>query len=540
MVDYVPPSLNWDEVSHGYNAYSILKTGKDEWGVQFPTIFRAYGDYKLPIYIYLTAVSEFFFGLNTLSIRLPSILAGTFTVLFTYLLVFHLTKKKDLSLISAFLVAVEPWGLFTSRFASEANLSVFFIVAGTYFLLRGLKEKGRVLLIGALLLGLSVWTYNSVRIFVPLFVVGLIVIYKNQFLEIVKNKKLFFGLAFISLLFFVPMFIQLLEPSGSARYGWVKILDTGAIEKINYARNHSSLPGVANRLLNNKFAYFISIVWSNYFTHFNPTFLFLKGGSNYQFNLPNFGLLYLVDLPFFILGVFYLLKNFKTKLSKIILVWLILGPVAASLTRESPHTLRDIVILPAPIVIIAVGLYFFFNWLKGVKKYGNALAWAGIIVYIMALGTSIENYAKNLAFDYRNNYSWSWQYGYSEAVSYLKDNYGKYGKIIFTKKYGEPHEFLLLFWPWDPDKYRNDPNLIRFFQTNWYWVDRFDKFYFVNDWEIPHNNSVFVLESKKDRADCTTASCLLVTSPGNYPKGWKLLKTINFLDGKPAFEIYEN
>ncbi|PIV02180.1 glycosyl transferase, partial [Candidatus Shapirobacteria bacterium CG03_land_8_20_14_0_80_40_19] len=41
----VPPSLNWDEISHGYNAYSILKTGKDEWGKTFPLIFQAYGDF---------------------------------------------------------------------------------------------------------------------------------------------------------------------------------------------------------------------------------------------------------------------------------------------------------------------------------------------------------------------------------------------------------------------------------------------------------------------------------------------------------------
>src|SRR5512146_3517555 len=68
----MPPALNWDEVSHGYNAYSILTTGKDEWGVSFPTIFRAYGDYKLPAYIYLTAVSEKFLGVDAFAVRLPS------------------------------------------------------------------------------------------------------------------------------------------------------------------------------------------------------------------------------------------------------------------------------------------------------------------------------------------------------------------------------------------------------------------------------------------------------------------------------------
>src|SRR3989344_3491019 len=67
-----PPSLNWDEVSHSYNAYSILKSGRDEWGNLFPIIFRAYGDYKLPVYIYLTVISEFFFGLTPFAIRFVS------------------------------------------------------------------------------------------------------------------------------------------------------------------------------------------------------------------------------------------------------------------------------------------------------------------------------------------------------------------------------------------------------------------------------------------------------------------------------------
>ena len=29
-------------------------------------------------------------------------------------------------------------------------------------------------------------------------------------------------------------------------------------------------------------------------------------------------------------------------------------------------------------------------------------------------------------------------------------------------------------------------------------------------------------------------------TPDNYPKGWQKLETVNFLDGKPAFEMYGN
>ena len=50
----VPPHLTQDEASLGYNAYSILKTGKDEYGQLLPVVFKSFGDYKPGLYIYLT------------------------------------------------------------------------------------------------------------------------------------------------------------------------------------------------------------------------------------------------------------------------------------------------------------------------------------------------------------------------------------------------------------------------------------------------------------------------------------------------------
>jgi len=37
------PPLLWDEASLGYNAYSILKTGRDEYGKFLPLIFKSFG-----------------------------------------------------------------------------------------------------------------------------------------------------------------------------------------------------------------------------------------------------------------------------------------------------------------------------------------------------------------------------------------------------------------------------------------------------------------------------------------------------------------
>jgi 4-amino-4-deoxy-L-arabinose transferase-like glycosyltransferase len=283
-----PPSLDWDEVSHGYNAYSILRTGKDEWGKTFPLIFRAYGDYKLPVYIYLTAISEYIFGLSNFSVRIVSILAGTLSVLFTYLLVQELfwkdKYKNKYALLSAVLMAIEPWSFFLSRAAFEANLALFFSISGFYFFLKGMRKNDWKILLGSVFLGLTVWTYNSYRIFTPLLVIVAILIYRYEFVaSMKKNKFLVFSYALILLIFFIPMLAQLLGTTGQARYSWVAILDAGGIGKIIELRNSSGFNPTITRLLYNRPTYFLYNFVKNYFSHFSPNFLFLKGGSFFAF-----------------------------------------------------------------------------------------------------------------------------------------------------------------------------------------------------------------------------------------------------------------
>ena len=549
----IPPSLNWDEVSHGYNAYSILKSGRDEWDKSFPIIFKAYGDYKLPVYIYITVISEFLFGLNAFAVRLPSVLAGIGTVIFTYLFVKELfvyrgntltntqNDAERVALLSSLLAVVEPWSLFLSRGAFEANLALFFIVAGVYFFFRSFRSSN-FLLLTSFLFGLSVWTYNSARIFVPLLIVTLVLLFKKELLGVFKeNRQLTSYILLLTSLFFLTMFYQLLNPIGQARYGRVAIIDDGAIAQIIEARQNSSFGPLLTRLIYNRPTYFTQRFIENWGSHFTCSFLFFRGGSHYQFSVPGHGLLYLVNLPFFFSGLLILLKRVlkRDKASFFLLSWLILAPVPSSLTREAPHVLRSIVMLPIPMVLSAVGLVAVVNWLNKIRIFKNKYKILYLIYFVFLAGF-VENYLNIYFNDYKRIFSWSWQYGYRQVVDYIKLDYDKYDKIIVTKKYGEPHEFLLFFLSWDPGEYRNDPNLIRFNQSNWFWVDRFDKFYFVNDWNVPKEEwQSFKLESGTS-FNCIGQKCLLITSPENSPKTWSKLKTVYFLDGKVAFEIYEN
>jgi hypothetical protein len=223
------------------------------------------------------------------------------------------------------------------------------------------------------------------------------------------------------------------------------------------------------------------------------------------------------------------------------LIWLAVSPIPAAITTEANAVVRATAMLPLPMILTSAGLVAAVKWVKDKAKLGSSLPLYAI--YLVVLGLFAGSYLKAYFTDYPRDYSWSWQYGYKQAIQYTKENYSKYDKIIISKKYGEPHEFFLFYWPWSPRDYQNDINLKRYYQSGWYWVDSFDKFYFVNDWQINTvgtENKEFVLESG-GRVGCELPiDCLLITSPDNYPKEWRKLATIYFLDGKVAFEILDN
>jgi len=529
-----PASLNWDEVSHGYNAYSILKTGKDEWGQPFPlTNFRAYGDYPLPLNLYITVPFISFLGLNEFSIRLPHAILGILTVIATYFLALGVTKNKKLSLLTSFLTAIGPWYLFTSRFVLQSNLAVFLLISAMAAFFN--REKKRYLLpLSIFLLGLSLFSYHTTRIFSPMLLILMLVIYRKDIIKVVeKDRIVSILLIFFVVLFFLPLPFILSKPEARARSQQVFLINEAAVNKIVEARQSSNLPPFATKLIFNRPTYFVYEFSKNYFNYFSPNFLFFEGGTQYQFSIPGKGLLYLINLPFFYLGILILLKKAREgkKEYKLIFTWLLIAPIPASITLEKFAVLRSTPILPLPELITAIGFFAILDRLKKSKLF----IW---IAYFIILIVSAESYLIAYFDDYRTKYSWAWQYGYKEVVHYAKNHYNDYDKIIVNKKYGEPHEFFLFFWPWDPEEYRNDPNLIRFHQSDWYWVDAFDKFYFVNDWEIPSKGNTFILESNKE-VDCSKESCLLITNPGNYPSGWIKLDTVKFLDETPAFELYE-
>ncbi|MBI2268197.1 MAG: phospholipid carrier-dependent glycosyltransferase [Candidatus Blackburnbacteria bacterium] len=543
----VPPSLNWDEVSHGYNAYSILRTGRDEWGKQFPvTNFRAYGDYPLPLNLYFLIPSVAVFGLTEFGIRFPHVILGTLTIISSFFLAYGVARRRVVGFLVALLVAIEPWYVFPSRFVLQSNMSVFLIITSMALFFN--REKHRIFLpLAAFLLGLTLFAYHSTRIFSPLLLLAVIFIYRPDLFKCLKKESVLSMILWgVASVFFLSLPVILLNNEARARANWVFLIDQGAVNKIIESRSNSHLPPILVKAVYNRPVYFIKAFSQRYVEYFSPEFLFYKGGTHYQFSVPDTGLLYKINLPFFYLGLFCIIcAALKRKKDYIfVTVWFLLAPIPASITQEHFAVLRSTTFLPLPQLSVALGFLFGLDLIKRKFGRGEVSGKVAVTLYVALLLIELEGYLTVLFTEYNQKYSWAWQYGYKQVAEYAKQRYGNYDKFIVTKKYGEPHEFFLFYLHYDPRKYMNDLGTVRYFKSDWYWVDGFDKFYFLNDWNVVGDTGTdggteFVLESG-GTVDCRMLRCLMITSPGNYPLGWRLVETIYFLDGKTAFEILEN
>jgi len=546
-LDRFPVAPNWDEISHGYNAYSILLTGKDEWGTRLPLIFRAFGDYKLPLYIYLTVFPVWAFGLSVFSIRFISALAGTLAIPGIYLLTRAIFPHKflintqeritnNLPLCVAFFLAFMPWHFFISRPALEANLSLTLIIFAAYFLIRSINEprtNNFALIASAFLFGLSLHTYNTSRIFVPTIILAFIIIYwrslRGAFATWQSRIKMVIAILILAF-FAIIVAYQVFTGTGIARYGKLNIITESTAYTLGQKRLESGLPPIIAKFVYNRPLYFAQTFINNYFGYFAPDFFNQSRGAQFQFAIPGRNLLGFPIMVLFLIGIFYLIKNPSEKSNQFILSWLLLSPVASALTVDPPQALRPNPMIPATVIIAALGLFFLADRLSALAKT-FLIALVMTIVFIVFVIYSDDYFTS-----YSKIYSESWQYGYRQVFDFINTQ-KNFTKVFISKRYGEAHIFYAFYNKLTPEKLQPGGDNIRYGKSDWFWTDKIDNVYFVNDWQIPVGKITSLpLESG---GEIPTSNSLMVASPDHLPTGANVLKTINFLDGSTAFKIIE-
>jgi len=145
----IPHGFFADEAANGFNAYKILTTGADEYGVSFPFYFHSFGDWRNPIAIYSMIPSIAFFGLSEFSVRLTMVLYGTANILLLYLLVKEMLPKTPhgvkitASLSAALFLSLSPWHIHFSRTGFEFIPMVFYLTLALFLFFRFINLSDR-------------------------------------------------------------------------------------------------------------------------------------------------------------------------------------------------------------------------------------------------------------------------------------------------------------------------------------------------------------------------------------------------------------
>lgn len=450
-IDSIPPGLNRDEASIGYTAYSLIKTGKDEYGINWPLSFKTFGDWKLPFYIYLTIPSIMIFGLTELAVRLPTVILSSLTIFNVYLLAKSLFHTRSSALFSALLFAISPWSLHLSRNESEASSGIFFTTLGLLFFFRS-KGKLFKILLGTIFLVIPLYMYHGNHIFTPLLYIGLLFVFWKEKLTL-KN-------AFLSILLFVAftLFIYsktLLSADVTKISGLFAANDPALVhENINLNRlEHTNILSYTTALFHNRFIFSGLSVIQNYLRGFSPEFLFITGGINLQHNIPDFGNLYLWETPFIILGLYFIFTH-KNKSKGFLLWWLLISPVAASITKDAPHTNRMASFLPLPYFFVSYGVIMSIKYIS--SNFNKALINACNVVIMLVVVFNFMIWTERYFIHFPIKREFAWGGGYKKLVANVSALQDRYFQIVMDRPDYSPYIYFLFYQKVDPTTFQNE------------------------------------------------------------------------------------
>lgn len=519
-----PAGLNADEAAIGYNAYSLLQTGKDEFGHPWPVNFQSFNDFKPGLYFYLVLPLVKLLGLTELAVRLPSVILGTLTIAVLYFLVREIFGSSFFALSSSLLLAISPWYLHFSRGGWESNAAVFFIVLGVYFFYKALKNS-RSFTLCVLSFSLSMYTYHSARVIVPLLGLGLIVLNYKEFIKKISLKMTIL-FAIFGVVLIIPLGLSFLDKETSSRFSGVGIFaDQGPFWRVNELRGQHDDPfSLFPKLIHNKYLEYSLRFIDNYFRHYTGDFLFISGDEIQRSKVPEMGQMYLAEIPFLLLGLYFFLKN-KPKHWQFVIYWLIVAPFASALTFQSPHAIRSLNMVIPLVIITAYGLWYTTNILLARRsRFG-----IGVVVlscYLVILFPwNIAFYLHQYYVHYPKTYPSAWEYGFSDLVDYVRVNGERFDNVYVTNKYDQPYILFAFYLKYPPEKFQNEAKLTERDKFGFSTVEHFGKYYF----------------GQIDEKKLGESKTMIIGTPEEIPDSATISKRIYFKDnGKEAFRIIEN
>lgn len=440
QLDRNPAGFFCDEASTGYDALTIIKTGRDHHGDFLPLFFKGFNfDNVSPYQVYFTVPFVASLGLNEKAVRLTPVFWSIIELLIFYLVLIQFIPKP-FALLGTLLLSLSPWHFHISRLnmGDYYSWTLFTLTSYLFFIKAFGKKRIRYFALSALFFGLTTYSYTPSRLTTPI-VFGLII-------PLLLFKK-YFKVAFLMIFLYVIVLIPFIHFHLTDPHSLQRIKDTMGIDIKNQP--------IQNQLQANRLNYFLK----KYLLHYSNTFLFKKGDTDFpgQFirrhSIAGLGLLYPYQKILIIAGIIWLIVEIiKKKRIELLFVFflLFLFPAADSLTNDgTPFATRSYLgVLPFHL-LTAFGLWGIFQILLRLStsyKYWAKMIFAFSLVIIIFLS------ALNLFQRFRENPRttsdfWGWQYGPREIMKYFLSVKGQYDDLYMSGEFNAGEIFLKFYDP---------------------------------------------------------------------------------------------
>lgn len=435
-----PVGLHGDEASIGYNAYSLLKTGRDQNGKFLPLSIDQFGDFRPAGYHYLDIPFVAVLGLNALAVRLPAALFGTASIVVFFFLIRILLKNQNAALLSTLFLAVSPWHITISRATSEGVIALFFVMLGTLLWIKSTRPK--TLGAAALCFVISFLFYHAARVFVPLMLVPLIM-YKRD----VKKSLVAFGAIILALIFILrlsqgfdrPSSVSILNIPG----GWQGII-----------QQQSGEDGTQNPLItrafHNKLYTLSRFFLTSYFTHYTGEFFFLANGNPVRYRVPWMGVLQFTDMILLPIGLAVLLLELirkKNMTALFFLSWFAVGGVPSGLTWEDlPNIQRASFMIPG---MLALSTYGAMELVNGSRRYRYFII---AVLSVITIGSLL--YFFHMYFHHGKTHE-PWHRSAAEAeLVFALEKISQTAPVVMTTSGNNNLIFHLFYRKFDPAKFQ--------------------------------------------------------------------------------------
>lgn len=497
--------MHRDELAIGYNAFSIIQTGKDEWGESYPLVFKSFGDYKLPGLVYLTIPGVQLFGLDQFGARFMTTVLASLAIPIMFIFTRTLYRSNKLTLISTALLVFSFWHVSGSRNIYEPIVALTFSLL-SYLTLYQAPAHRQKLIFSIIFFFVSIWFYHT-----PLFIYPILYLLWSlrHWRKFSSQTKKWWGFGLLTVIMLIIVNSAMVATLNQSRSETTIFMSSELNDKRDETLYRFWSSGVPLHPIVTSFERVFQLSQQFVFgliKGISPEFIFFSGGNNHWHNLRSIGLgnMNPVLLPFGLLGLFYLWKNRPSPANYFLLSLTILSVIPNALTVDSPNINRLMDFHLVLIIIASLGVQYFAQgnmtknqvWLRWRKYVGIFFVCAYTLVTVRFLASYF------LIFNYSLHSSW--HEGYAELVTKIEEHRSNYDKVIVANTADEAHIFYLFYNAYPPEKihqYNQDVDHTHQIENVYFWFDmdnldlENERVLLVTTANDRHESAVFVINS---------------------------------------------